>query len=197
MRISLTDLVDIVSKSGSPKATKVTQIKLRPDYQPATDFYKQFRDGIIGIHKAAGARTELAKIISKVNEKNRVANYPAAIAGYKKWWGTKSLEWFQPPSKIFSRSGVDVSINPELGLRINGEPYLIKLYLKGEKLSKARADLIVGLMDNALSDPHSPATMSVLDVRSSKLFVSSGSSAGFLPMVEAELAYVATLWASI
>ncbi|WP_200946093.1 hypothetical protein, partial [Rhodanobacter sp. Root561] len=118
MRISLTDLVDIVSKSGSPKATKVAQIKARPDYQPAIDFYKQFRDGIIGIHKSSGARTELAKIISKVSEKNRVSNYPAAIAGYKKWWGTKSLEWFQPQSKIFSRSGVDVSINPELGLDV-------------------------------------------------------------------------------
>lgn len=197
MRISLTDLVDIVSKSGSPEATKVAQIKARPDYQPATDFYKQFRDGIIGIHKAAGPRADLAKIITKVSEKNRAANYPAAIAGYKKWWGTKSLEWFQPLSKIFSRSGVDVSINPELGLRINGEPHLIKLYLKSEKLSKVRADLIVGLMSNTLSDPGASVRMSVLDVRSSKLFVSSGTSASFLPMVEAELAYVATSWASI
>jgi hypothetical protein len=197
MRISLTDLVDIVSKSGSPKATKVSQIKSRPEYQPATDFYKQFRDGLIALHKASGAKSNLAGILSNVSEKNRLANYPPAIVGYKKWWGTKSLQWFQPPSAIFSRHGVDVSINPELGLLVNGESHLIKLYLKSEKLSKARADLITGLMLHALADSAADSRVGVLDVRNSKLFASSTLSSEFLPMVEAELAYVATLWARL
>ncbi|MGC8623940.1 MAG: hypothetical protein ACP5VQ_01585 [Phycisphaerae bacterium] len=32
--ISLTDFVDFLIKSGTPKLTKVTQIKQRPDYNP-------------------------------------------------------------------------------------------------------------------------------------------------------------------
>lgn len=37
-RITLTDVVDITSKSGTPKATKVNQIKYRQAYSPQTDF---------------------------------------------------------------------------------------------------------------------------------------------------------------
>lgn len=103
------------------------------------------------------------------------------------------MRWFLPASALFSRSGVDVSINPELGLLINGKPYLIKLYLKAEKLSKAKADLITGLMDDALIDVSNGALSGVLDVKNSKLFVSGGRSEAFLPMIEAELAYVASL----
>lgn len=83
MRISLTDLVDIVSKSGSPKATKVAQIKARPEYRPALDFYKHFRDELIAIHKEGRSKSDLSGIMARVTERNRFANYPAAIAGYK------------------------------------------------------------------------------------------------------------------
>lgn len=196
-KISLTDLVDIVSKAGGPKATKVAQVKNRDDYQPGTDFYKQFRDGVIAIHKAGGPRADLANIMLEVVEKIRVANYPTVIAGYKKWWGNKKLTWFQPLSEIFSRDGIEVSINPELGLSINGERYLIKLYLKADKLSKSRADLITGLMEQSLG-PKSPNTkMCVLDVRNSKMYIGTGTGIAFIPMIEAELAYIAKLWPSV
>ena len=46
-QISLTDFVDIVSTSGTPKATKVKQVKYRPAYNPAIDFYKRIRDDIV------------------------------------------------------------------------------------------------------------------------------------------------------
>jgi hypothetical protein len=196
-RISLTDLVDIVSKAGGPKATKVAQVKNRDDYLPATDFYKQFRDGVVSIHKAGGARADLSKILKGVVERVRLANYPAVIEGYKKWWGKKVISWFQPPSEIFSRDEIDVSINPELGLIINGEKHLVKLYLKSEKLSKSKADLITGLMEEVLGPKSPGAKMCVLDVRNSKLFIGSGHGAGLLPMVEAELAYIAKLWPAV
>jgi hypothetical protein len=44
IRVSLTDFVDIVSKSGTPKATKVAQVKKRGRYEPAVDFYKPLRE---------------------------------------------------------------------------------------------------------------------------------------------------------
>lgn len=194
MRISLTDLVDVISKSGSPKATKVAQIKARPEYRPALDLYKQFRDDVIAIHKGDKPKSALADILSRVTEKSRLSNYPAVIAGYKKWWGNKSLQWFQPPSALFSRHGVDVAINPELGLLINGRPHVIKFYLKAEKLSKARADLVTSLMRATLAGNVDDATFAILDVRNSKLYISGDQDSALLSMVDAELAYVATLW---
>ena len=44
IKISLTDFVDIASKSGTPKATKVAQVKARPDYEPKFDFYRPIRE---------------------------------------------------------------------------------------------------------------------------------------------------------
>ncbi|MEZ4253047.1 MAG: hypothetical protein R3B99_32975 [Polyangiales bacterium] len=42
--ISLTDFVDFAMESGTPKVTKVAEMKDRPDYQPAFDFYKRRSD---------------------------------------------------------------------------------------------------------------------------------------------------------
>lgn len=57
--LSLTDLIDVVSKSGTPKATKVCQIKNRPAYQPAIDFYKPLRDAFVKIHAEGADRASL------------------------------------------------------------------------------------------------------------------------------------------
>ena len=46
IKISLTDFVDFVSKSGTSKLTKVKQIKGRRSYHPAFDFWKLMRDEI-------------------------------------------------------------------------------------------------------------------------------------------------------
>jgi hypothetical protein len=50
-QLSLTDFVDIVSRSGIQKANKVKQIKQRPEYEPSADFYRRIREDIITLHK--------------------------------------------------------------------------------------------------------------------------------------------------
>lgn len=196
-KISLTDLVDVIAKAGGPKATKVSQIKHRDEYHPATDFYKQFRDGLVALHKSGQGKASLSSVLAGVSERNRLNNYPSAIAGYKKWWGKKALEWFQPPSATYTASGVEVSINPELGLKVNGVPYVIKLYLKSEKLTKNKADLIVGLLSEALGAKVPGARMAVLDVRQGKFYELGAGSSVLVPLVDAELAYIASLWPKI
>lgn len=196
--LSLTDFVDVVSKAGSPKATKITQIKCRDKYSPAIDFYKPLREGIVDIHKSGAARAALKRIVDTLTDDKKVANYTSAIAGYRKWWGSKQFIWFVPPSATYSKHGFDISVNPELGLEFGGQRHVIKLYLKDEKLTKLRIDLITGLMSQTLAqNAGAQAKMCVLDVRSSKLHEAPASSQTVMPMVEAELAYVATLWALV
>ena len=125
----------------------------------------------------------------------KVANYPPMVAGYKKWWGNKTLEWFTPPNETYTSAGVDVAINPELGLKINGQAHIVKLYLKTDSLTKTKADLIVSLMNHVFAASQPPGTQfSVLDVRNSKLFTYSAVGKNFKPMVDAELSYIASLW---
>ncbi|WP_164879142.1 hypothetical protein [Flavobacterium cerinum] len=40
IKISLTDFLDFINRSGGTKMTKVKQVKNRAKYHPASDFYK-------------------------------------------------------------------------------------------------------------------------------------------------------------
>ncbi|MDF3840067.1 hypothetical protein P3W85_45170 [Cupriavidus basilensis] len=194
-RISLTDLVDVVSKAGSPKATKVRQIKNRQEYSPATDFYRPFREKLVALHESNSPKNTLLNICSGLTDIKKIKAYPDIVEGYRKWWGNKNLNWFQPPSVLYSHLGMDVSVNPELGLSINGEQHVIKLYLKDDEVNKAKMDLITALMEHCLRPKVTARTMvGVLDVRGAKLYTLGTSAAAQKAIIDAELAYIAALW---
>lgn len=196
--LSLTDLVDISAASGTPKMTKVRHIKERPPYSPATDFYRPFREHLIEIHQNGLSRRELASILSNLSDQKKQANYPGLIEGYKRWWGRKTLGWFDPPAAEWSAHGVYVRVNPELGLTVNGTPHLIKLYLKSEPLSRNRVAIITHLMDMTLLNNCEPNTvMSVLDVRCHNLLAPNVPIPGLTAALDAELAYVNALWPNV
>jgi hypothetical protein len=197
-RLSLTDFVDIVSKSGTPKATKVAQVKNRPKYEPAADFYKPIRDFLIELHRNNQAKSNLKSVLPSITDQKKRTNYPGIILGYSKWWGTKVLDWFEPPSDFFSAHGIEVAVNPELGLTINGKRYLIKLYFKSDPLSKTRVDIVTHLMEVALR-PHCTEgeVMAVLDTRKAKLICPTVPIAHLYAALNAELAYISTLWPSV
>ncbi len=197
-QISLTDFVDIVSSSGTPKATKVRQVKRRPPYDPASDFYRRIREAIIQVHQDDQPKEAIDRLLTTLNDPKKMRTYPTVASGYKKWWGRKSLIWFEPPSKQYSAFDVDVSVNPELGLDVEGKPHLIKLYFKNNPLDKNKVDIITHLMSVALSPLcTSPTTMSVLDVRKAKLISPTVPIPTLNGMLQAELAYISALWPSV
>ena len=196
--LSLTDLVDIVSAAGTAKANKAKQIKKRPAYNPAFDFYKKIREAIVCTHRNFSPKANLDDCLDSISHKKKQTAYPQVVGGYKKWWGRKDMEWFEPPSQLFSSNGVDIRVNPELGLYANGAPHLVKLYFKSDKLAKPRIDLITHLMAISLSG-QAPinTTMSVLDVRSSRLISPTVPIERLSVVIVAEMAYISTLWSSI
>src|SRR3954462_10658852 len=196
--LSLTDLVDVVSKAGTPKATKVAENKNRNPYQPATDFYKPLRDGLVELHKAGKDRSALAELLGGIQDQKKLTNYPSALDGYYKWWGKKTIEWFDPPRNLYGHAGVDVAVNPELGLIVDGTRFVIKLYLKADPLSKLRVDLVTVLMEIALRPKCKPGdALALLDMRRSKLFTVSAPIKPTRAVIDAELSYVAALWPNI
>lgn len=197
IRLSLTDFVDIISKSGTPKATKVKQVKLRPDYEPAFDFYKPLRESIVGIHKDDKPKKDIDKILGHISDKKKLSGYAEIISGYKKWWGRNTFQWIEPPRSNYRINGIEISVNPELGLKIGSENHIIKLYFKGEALSKFKSDIITNLMALKLLSAANPnVKMSVLDIRNAKLYSHDGAS-NIKPVIDAELAYIESLWSSL
>ncbi len=197
IRVSLTDLVDIVSRSGTPKATRVAQVKRRPEYEPAFDFYKSLRDHIVAVHSDNGRKQDIGRVVNGLVDGKKLRNYPVLIDGYIKWWGRKTFVWFDPPRVSYEANGVEVIINPELGLQFGGLRCVIKLYFKADPLSKAKTDLVTHLMELSLRPACSQGEkMGVLDVRNARLIMYDGNSL-IKPMIDAELAYIASLWSSV
>lgn len=193
--VSLTTFVDFVSKAGTPKFTVVKNWKHKKPYTPATDFYKLIRDEITDIHIKSRPISALDDLLPTLKDSKRQEIYPQIISGYKRWLGRKQPTWFSPPSTIWTHIGLDVAVNPELGLMIDGTPHLIKMYFKSEPLTKNRIEIITHLMD-LTRHPGLPkdCKMAVLDVRQSKLITPSVPVPGLTAQLQGEAAYWLAVW---
>ncbi len=199
INMTLSDVVDVFSKSGRPKATKVRQIKNRESYQPATDYYRPLRIALTDIHANDKDRSALAAILPSITDPKKTANYHELVEAYGKFWGRKKIGWFTPPRGSYSNSGVEIIVNPELGLIIDGQRVVVKLYMKSDEISKAQIELVPVLMELVLrSQVSDTVLMALLDVRKGKLhYLGTSSIATSTAMINAELSYVATLWPSL
>ncbi|PFH10889.1 hypothetical protein BCF11_3323 [Collimonas sp. PA-H2] len=196
--VTLSDAVDVICRAGSTKMNKVAQIKNRPPYHPSLDFYRPLRSALIALHIEGNDRKALDKILAKITDAKKIGSYDQVIEGYRKWWGYKKIEWFDPPKSSYEHAGVVVKVNPELGLIVNGQRYIIKLYLKDEQLHKIRIDPATVLMEIALrSIAQSSDLVAILDVRKAKLHTLGSNIARSKPMVDAELSYIAALWPNV
>ncbi len=197
-RISLTDFVDIVARSGRPKLTKVREVKARGQYDPRADFYKALRDEIVAVHQSGRPRDGLKRLLPGLTDQKKRTLYPILIQGYLRWWGRRSITWFAPPTGVFSESGIEVSVNPELGLVIDAQRYVIKLYFKAEPITKNRIDIVSHLMEIHLrSQVRRGEIFAVLDVRKGRIFTPPVPIPELGALIGAELAYIAALWPRI
>jgi hypothetical protein len=195
VQISMTDFVDFVISSGSPKLTKVRQVKGRGDYDPATDFWRPLRDGLVAFHANGGTdKAILDRLAANQSDTKKVGRYGECVKGYKKFLGRKHHTWFTPSANVWVAGALGIRVNPELGLELNGRRLLVKLYFKSEDLSKRRADLLLELMDQALGAANPGVDLAVLDVPRGKLFTSAAANTGLLPLLLGEAASFSTMW---
>lgn len=189
-KVSLTTFVDFVTRAGTPKLTVVRHFKDRDDYDPATDFYKAVREGIVTMHERGNDKSSLDRVLAGLTDGKKKAAYPSIVSGYKKFLGRRAVTWFPPPAAAWGQAGVEVNVNPELGLDIDRTRYVIKLYFKDIKIPANRVSMLNELMRDAFSPTSSASTAkySVLDVRNAKLYTGAGANPGLLALLKGEAA---------
>ena len=200
-KISLTDFVDFVISSGTPKLTKVKQLKIRGEYRPAFDYWKNLRDEIIEFHKRnMNDKSRLDEVLeseSVVDEK-KVGRYKECLKGYKRFLGKKKYKWFDPPYKTWGPKGLSIRINPELGLRLARENYIIKLYFKAEALSIRKIDIILILLYEVFRRRvERDVNYCILDVQRGKLFSKKRPKRTILPLLRGEAVNFLTIWKQV
>jgi len=196
IHISLTEFVDFVAKSGTPKLTLVRRVKERHKvgYDPRTDFYKPLRDGLVKHHKEGLPKSALDPLTTGLSDAKKRTAYPELVQGYKKFLGKKAVKWFDPPQRVWTHSELEISINPELGLEINGKKHAIKLYFKAEKLTKIRMDAINQLMHVVLGTNQQSPVLGILDVRNAKLISATAPQPSLMPLLEGEAIAFAAIY---
>ena len=199
IEISLTEFVDFVIKAGSPKLTVVREVKRRHDegYDPKTDFYKKLRDGIVEHHQLGKPKSALDALAHGVTDKNKVKAYPIIIQGYKHFLGRKTVAWFVPPKKQWTYGDLAVRVNPELGLIIDGQPHVIKMYWKQDQLKKLEVPTIMHLLQLVLTSKKDPNSLGLLDVRRGRLITPSGFDPTLTPLLEGEALSFATVYKAL
>lgn len=188
IEITLTQFVDFVLKSGTQKLTVVRAVKRQhaEDYDPKKDFYKAFRDGVVALHRERRSVSSLDRLTNALADKKKQTAYPALIAGYRKFVGRKSLEWITPLKKSWVLDDLSVSLNPELGLKINGKAHLVKLYLKDGEPKKRQVEAMLHLLQSELRPSTGSRQVGILDVRRGKLLLPSEFDPAYLTLMEGE-----------
>ena len=201
IEISLTEFLNFVNKSGSAKATVVRSVKRgrEEDYESFKDYLLPFRNKLREAHKEKKPKDFLNELIGEVNPEKR-SNYSAAVLGYLKYWGRKKIEWVDPSRKVWSVGDLRISLNPELGLIIKDQIYIIKLFLKtNETLDKKHADLILNLMEKELRPKvgGKEPIFAVLDVKRAKLFQNRTKDISLYPLLKGEARSFESQWKDI
>jgi hypothetical protein len=174
VEITLTDFVDFTLLTGSSRVVKVKEIKSRGKYDPAGDFWKGFRGGVVDLHRTGKITPKaLDEIVAAQTNASRAKRYAEAAAGYKKFLGKKAYPWFPAPTNRWVEGDLEVRVNPELGLDVDGKKTITKMYFKSESPTRSRVQAVLAVMEVAL--PSGPASsFAVLDVANGRLMRPDG-----------------------
>ncbi|WP_199624791.1 hypothetical protein [Paenibacillus alkalitolerans] len=201
INISLTQFIDFTLKQGASKVAEVRKIKEQGEYHPAFDYWRELREAIKELHENEYSLDFLDHVIDKVHDKKKI-NYTDTVKQYKKFCKKKKIEWFEPGKAFWSSGEITVRSTPELGLIIDGNPHLIKLYFKekSENMEKRSTSNILTLMaQSERSHEVKDAVHSVLNIKKGTLYPSSNEnySNDRLISLEAEATHFAYIWNKI
>lgn len=191
IKISFTQFMNYAVKNGSPRITQVRKIKNSDDYHPGKDYWKEFRDKVKNIHSTNKSISELDTLLTSVNAK-KVSNYRQAINKYKAFVKGKNISWFNPPKSSYSYGDVTINVSHELGLYINGKPYLIKMLLSKEAekyamKSNVQTTLALSYAATEFNDLPENTISMVLIVGKNKTYQSTFPGKDSLAMLNAEI----------
>jgi hypothetical protein len=192
--ISLTDFVDFAISTPPSQLTKVRRLCGRGVYDPRFDFWKPLRERVQEFHEKGRS---LDQVLVGLKDPKKVKRYPSSVKAYGKFVSKQEgLFWFKPPSAVWSYGGLNVRVNPELGLNIGGKKYVIKLYFKDEKPTKQRLKVVFEMMRISLHLDGS-AISAVIDVSNGKLMVPTPLAEDLLPLLEAQALAFMHLWKAV
>jgi hypothetical protein len=195
INISQTDFIDYLSRSGRSKTSKVKSIFNRPDYHPAFDFYKKVREEIIENLKENKTKIDFGFFLEQNKSSKKYSRFESLVGGYLKFLGRKKFQWFDPPSATWKYKNLYVKMNPEMGIQIGDDKYIVKLYFKEIPLENKDLEVSLSMMSQTLCQGvFSGYKCAILDVERGKLIYKISKGQNIIPLMEGEAECFIKLW---
>lgn len=202
MKIRLAEFVRF-ARSRNQRSRRSIVMRARseaqvPVYNVASDFYKRAREGIQGLSRSSGNLDALDTVVERVHPKRR-PHVRRVIDAYKAWADGRAVEYLPAPrGRAWAQHGVEVPVNPELSVVIDGRRHLVKVNFTQMPLAEAEVALIQELM-HAVHGPASTSgcRMAVLDLANGRFYCSDRPSTLVERSLRAQAAAVAALWQEI
>lgn len=193
MEVRITTFMEFVAADWAAKVTAVKNAKniYGNDYDPKVDYWKKLREAVIDFHENGRSAKHLSTLSERVDAK-KAANYKSVIDGYSKWLKGHEVEWIGTSSVPWNSGDLTVKVHPELGLRIDGEQWAIKLWLKGQRLTKKRVEATLHLLD--LTHGTLNTRVGILDARAGRLITPTRLVPGIDALLAGEAAAFVTMW---
>jgi len=162
--VPLTKFVEFTVAQGTSRVRVVSESK--QDYAPQRDFYKRLREitqrqFVNGWNAAAYKQS-----IKKAATSKKANSYETCRAGVTKWAKGKEIAGRKGSPGLWTAGGLDVKVNPELRLTVDGKKYSAKLYFARDELSRPRIESLLYLLSEEAPAGHAAA---VLDLRRGEL----------------------------
>lgn len=135
-------------------------------YDPRKDFYKRLREGTVRQLLEGWNAQQFRRATQRLAAPRKRASFEACRAGLTKWAEGKEIRARRTPNVTWAAAGLEVRVNPELRLSVDGRQLAAKLYFKVPELSAQRRDNILCL----LAETAPPgAEAAILDARRGEL----------------------------
>jgi len=152
IEVGFTQFIDFTLKRDVSRVNYVRKVKNQEEYNPAFDFWRKLREEIKRIHQTGDDIKLLDNLLRDLTER-KISQYTHAIEQYKKFCRGKDIKWFDVGHSSWIYDRLLIRSTPEMGLNIDGHPYLIKMYFKEqkEKLDTRRAQSLLTLMNDSIA----------------------------------------------
>lgn len=195
--VSMTSFATFCAADPTGQLAKVREIRRQyeQDYRLAVDFWSRFRNGLESVHRKGGTRDDLAKALSTAHESRR-GPYSSALDGYRRFWGKKNIELMAALAPaLWAHDRLQVRVNPEFLLRINGKPTIMKLHLKERlPLNQRLANPLLYLLESNFGS--GDTAIAILDVHRGKIWTSSKRRASMEHVLHMQAAAFLVGWDS-
>ena len=136
------------------------------EYDPRADFYKGLRERTVRQFVDGWNAQAFRRLMQEVKTPREQASYEACRTGLTQWARNKTITASRAPNKNWEAAGLEVRVNPELRLTVDGEKYVVKLYFKADELTAARRENTLFLLSETAPQGIEAA---ILDARRGEL----------------------------